>query len=109
MTAELAVGLVGTVLVLAAVLGVGVVAVGQLRVIDAARAGARAAARGEPVPVVQDAARRAAGSAVVVHVRTSGPRVTARVTTTVSVPLPGRPGVPLTAEATVPVERGVAP
>ncbi|MFP5334721.1 MAG: TadE family type IV pilus minor pilin [Actinomycetes bacterium] len=103
-TAELAVGLVGLVLVLAAVLGAAAVAVAQVRVTDAARAGARAAARAEPAAVVSDVARRAAGQEVSVRVRRSGGVVHVRVSGAARLALPGRPAVPVTATAAVPVE-----
>lgn len=59
-TAEAAMALPALVLVLAAGLWAITVVAAQLACVDAARAGARAAARGEPVPAVVAAAIRAA-------------------------------------------------
>ncbi|GAA4350180.1 Rv3654c family TadE-like protein [Angustibacter luteus] len=61
-TAELAVALPAVVLGLAAVLGVGHVALAQLACVDAARAGARLAARGETDARVLAAARETSAS-----------------------------------------------
>jgi hypothetical protein len=103
-TAELATGLVGLVLVLGAVLGTGAVAVGQLRCVDAARAGARSAARGEEPAEVVAVARRLAGAAAQVSTSRSGDLVRVDVRSTVRLPLPGSPSVVLDATAAVPVE-----
>lgn len=67
-TAETAVALPALVLVLAAALWAVTVAGGHLRCVDAARAGARAAARGEPPELVREAVLRAApeGAGVVI-------------------------------------------
>lgn len=55
-------------------------AAGQIRCVDAARAGARAAARSEPDAVVREAARAAAPSGADVAVVRSGDQVRVRVT-----------------------------
>lgn len=67
-TAELAVVLPGVVLVLVAVLLVGAAAITQLRCADAARAGARAAALGEPAVMVTALAADLAGAGARVRV-----------------------------------------
>lgn len=69
MTAEFAVLLPVAVLLLATVLVVAACAGAQMRCADAARAGARAAALGDPDGVVAEVARRVAGdgSQVAVH------------------------------------------
>jgi Flp pilus assembly protein TadG len=71
-TAELAVVLPALVLVVAAALTAVSVLLAQLRCVDAAREGARAAARGEPVDVVRSAAARVAPAAATVAVGTEG-------------------------------------
>lgn len=63
MTAELAVVLPAVTLVLAAVLSVGQVVMAKVACVDAARAGARAAARGDDPSAVRLAASAAAGAA----------------------------------------------
>lgn len=78
-TAELAVALPAVVLVLVAVLLVALAGTAQLRVTDAARAGARAAAAGEPDDRVVEIARRTAGSGVSVSVQREDPWVTVDV------------------------------
>ena len=60
-TAEFAVVLPALVLVLILVVGAGVIGIAQVRVYEAARAGAREAARGEPVHDIEKAAKRKAG------------------------------------------------
>jgi hypothetical protein len=80
-TAELAVVLPVLVLLVAAGLTAVSVLVAQLRCVDAAREGARAAARGEPIAVVRTAALRAApGSAVEVGTGADDVRVTVTAT-----------------------------
>ncbi|WP_460461262.1 TadE family type IV pilus minor pilin, partial [Angustibacter peucedani] len=61
-TAELAVALPAVVLALAAVVGAGQAVMGQVAVVDAARAGARAAARGDDDGRVTALARDAGGA-----------------------------------------------
>ena len=60
-TAEFAVVLPALVLVLILVVGAGVIGIAQVRGDEAARAGAREAARGEPVQDIEKAAKRKAG------------------------------------------------
>jgi hypothetical protein len=103
-TAELATGLVAVVLALSAVLGVAVVGQGQLRCVDAARAGARAAARGETDAAVRELARRLAGAGAAAAVSRTGDLVTVSVRRPVAVPLPGTPRLVVRASAAVPVE-----
>jgi TadE-like protein len=74
-TAELAVVLPTLVLLVAAALMAVSVLVAQLRCVDAAREGARASARGEPVEVVREAAARVAPAAARVDVGTEGDEV----------------------------------
>jgi TadE-like protein len=102
-TAELAVVLPAVLLVLAMCLsGLGL-AVDQLRCVDAARAGARAASRGEPVDAVRAAALVGAPEAAVVSVDVRGDRVTVTVSAAPrSLSLPGLPGP--SAAATAPLE-----
>jgi Flp pilus assembly protein TadG len=71
-TAELAVVLPALVLVIAAALTAVSVMVAQLRCVDAAREGARAAARGEASPVARSAAERVAPAAASVAVGDEG-------------------------------------
>jgi hypothetical protein len=60
-TAELALGLPVVVLVLVAVLTLAAASTAQMRALDAARAGARAVAIGEPGPAVSAAVARVGG------------------------------------------------
>lgn len=83
MTAELALGLPAVVLVLAVVLVTVAAGAAQLRCVDAARAGARAAAIGEAPAEVRAAAARVAGDAAQVSVRPDGDWVTVVVSTSV--------------------------
>lgn len=82
-TAELAVGLPAVVLVLAVALSGVALGLDQLRCADAARAGARAASRGDPPAEVARLAIRAAPSGSRVSVTGA-----AEVTVTVSAPPP---------------------
>jgi Flp pilus assembly protein TadG len=85
-TAETAVVLPVLLLVLASAVAAVVVVGAQLRCVDAAREGTRAAARGEPAAVVQDLAGRAAPAGARVVVTTDGDTVTVTVSAPV-VPL----------------------
>lgn len=88
-TAEFAVVLPAVVLVLALSLGALGLALDQIRCVDAARAGARAASRGDSYAAVTQVARRVAPSQSLVSMTTSGdlvrvsvvspPRVAARL------------------------------
>lgn len=84
-TVELAVGLIGVVLVLALVLLLTAAATAQLRCTEAARAGARAAALGQEDAAVGDVAGRAAGGGAHVDVV----RADGWVTVTVDRPVTG--------------------
>ena len=79
-TAEMAVVLPVLLLVLAAAVAALVVVGSQLQCVDAAREGARAAARGEPVGVVTELAGRAAPDGARVRVSVVGEGVTVTVT-----------------------------
>jgi Flp pilus assembly protein TadG len=83
-TAETAVVLPVLLLVLAAAVAAVVVVGAQLRCVDAAREGTRAAARGEPVAVVHELAGRAAPVGAQARLATDGERVTVTVTAAVS-------------------------
>ena len=98
-TAETAVVLPVLLLVLAAAVAAVVVVIGQLRCVDAAREGARAAARGEPVGVVADLAGRAAPDGAAVDVGGTADQVSVTVAATVSPlgPFPWRVEVSATA------------
>jgi len=77
----------------------------DIRCVDAAREGARAAARGDPVPVVVAAARRAAPAGARVAVSSGGGLVRVSVSSAVAGPLPLRVG----AEAAAGVEQPPGP
>ena len=83
-TAETAVVLPVLLLVLAAAVAAVVVVGAQLRCVDAAREGTRAAARGEPAAVVRDLAGRAAPAGARVVVITDGDTVTVTVSAPVA-------------------------
>ncbi|GAA1651383.1 hypothetical protein GCM10009790_35560 [Georgenia ruanii] len=78
-TAELAVALPGVVLLLLVLLTAASAALTQVRVADAARAGARAAALGEPAGQVSAVAAHLAGRGVAVHVGREGGYVVVEV------------------------------
>jgi secretion/DNA translocation related TadE-like protein len=106
-TAELAVALPAVVLSAAAVVAVGQAAVAQVSCVDAARAGARAAARGDSAARVQQVTREAAGSGVVVDVGTSDAGVTVAVRRRVHLALPHGPAITVRARASAQTEPGV--
>ena len=83
-TAELAVGLPAVVLLLVALLTIASSAIAQTRCTDAARAGARAAALGEPDGAVAATARRLAGEHASVAVARAGEWVTVEVSAAVA-------------------------
>jgi hypothetical protein len=95
-TAELALALPAVILVLGALLGTGQVVAAQLRCVDAARAAARLAARGEPVGPVTAAGQRLAPGGGRVEVAIGAETVTVTVTARVrlgfgaDVPVGGR-------------------
>ncbi|HEX3003803.1 MAG TPA: Rv3654c family TadE-like protein [Angustibacter sp.] len=107
MTAELAVALPAVALTAAAVVAVAQAAVAQVDCVDAARAGARAAARGDSASRVQQVARRAAGGASTeVDVATAGGEVTVAVRRRVRLVLPQGPHVTVRARASAETETG---
>lgn len=83
-TAELAVALPAVVLVLVAVLLVAAAGTTHMRVSDAARAGARAAAAGESDARIVEVARHVAGDTVSVAVSRAEPWVTVQVSAPVA-------------------------
>lgn len=98
-TAELAVTLPALTAILALLLVGAVVGVTQLRLEEAARAGARAAARGETSAAVVDTAQRVAGPAAEVDVTLGAQWSRVRVTARVAGPLAELVSWPLVAEA----------
>jgi hypothetical protein len=86
-TAELALVLPGVVLLLVALLTAAGAALTQVRVADAARAGARAAALGESSAVVSDVARHLAGPEAEVVVDDDGGYVVVEVRAELGGPL----------------------
>jgi hypothetical protein len=86
-TAELALVLPGVVLLLVALLTAASAALTQVRVADAARAGARAAALGESYREVGDLARELAGEEAAVRVSESGGYVVVEVSRDLAGPL----------------------
>ncbi len=110
MTAEAAVALPALVLVLAASLWAVTVTGAQLRCVDAARAGARAAARGEAAEEVRTLVLRLAPEGATVSIRMGAD--TTRVEVVASVGPPFRsplPPVRLRADAVSATEPGVLP
>ena len=108
-TAETAVVLPVLLLVLAAAVAVVVVVGSQLRCVDAAREGARAAARGEPAATVTGLAAQAAPDGARVAVGGAAGTVTVTVRATVS-PLGRLPlRFTVSAAATAAREPGTAP
>ncbi|GAA2035100.1 TadE family type IV pilus minor pilin [Pseudokineococcus marinus] len=108
MTAELGVGLVAVVVVLAALLSVGQAVAAQVRVTDAAAAGARAAARGASEAEAQALATALAGPRATAVVQLGGGRADVVVTAPVDLVLPGAPVVTARGRASAAVEVGVA-
>ncbi len=78
-TAEFAVGLPAVVMVLVVVVLAATAAIGQVRCVDAARAGAREAALGSAAAQVHATAERLAGAGAAVAVTREGPWVVVRV------------------------------
>jgi len=83
-TAELAVALPAVVLVLAALVVVVAAGSAQVRVVDAARAGARAASAGEPPARVDEVVTRVAGPSATATVDEAGSWVTVTVRSSVT-------------------------
>ncbi|WP_245862623.1 TadE family type IV pilus minor pilin [Sanguibacter antarcticus] len=107
MTAELAVALPAVVLVLVAVLVIAAAGIVQLRVTDAARAGARAAAAGETDARAAEIAQRTAGDAVSVSVHRADPWVTVTVAAPVAGGWFGGRGLAASATSTAWLESAV--
>jgi len=105
--AETALVLPAVVLLLACLLGCGTAVTAQVRCLDAARSAARLAARGESGVTVRAAAVAAAPAGSRISVAAGQSTVRVVVSATVRLPLPGRPGVDVSASATAP--REVAP
>jgi Flp pilus assembly protein TadG len=108
-TAEVAILLPGLVLMLAFVLAAGTAVVAQIRCVDAARAGARLAARGEPDGVVRAGARDAAPARARVAVSAGRELVTVQVTAIVAMPLPGAPALQVHGTASARTEHASGP
>ena len=106
-TAETAVVLPVLLLVLAASVAAVIVVGAQLRCVDAAREGARAAARGDPVGTVTALVGRAAPDGAVTEVAVGGGEVRVTVTAPVSPLGPVPFQVSVTAEAVARLEPGV--
>jgi secretion/DNA translocation related TadE-like protein len=104
-TAEVAIAFPAVVLVLAVVLAVGAVMAAQLRCIDAARAGARAAARGQPPAEASAVARRLAPDGASVAISLAGGTATVSVNAPLWLPLPGHPVLTVRARALADVEQ----
>ena len=98
-TAETAVVLPVLLLVLAGAVAAVVVVGAQLRCVDAAREGARAAARGEDAAMVLDLVRRAAPDGAVVTVAVEGEEVRVTVSARMSPLGPVPLGTTVSAEA----------
>jgi Flp pilus assembly protein TadG len=106
-TAELAVAFPAVMLLLATVLAVGSVVLAQVTCLDAARAGARWAARGETAETVREVAGRAAPAGATVSVAQTGTQIRVVVTARVrlrALGLPLGPVSTISATATAPVE-----
>lgn len=106
-TAEAAVVLPVLVLVLAAALAAVAVVTAQMRCIDAAREGARAAARGESDAAVRLIATSSAPPGSSVSVSRSGEFATVRVSASVGLIPELGPSIAVSAEATAALEPGL--
>jgi TadE-like protein len=104
-TAEIAVAMPAVVLLIVAVLFCGSAVVSQVRCVDAARAGARSAARGDPPGEVLAQARRLAPPGARIGVSNGGGDVAVTVRSMVTGGLPGWPGLPVGSTATAMVEQ----
>jgi len=78
-TAEFAMVMPALVALIIVVVGAGAIGLTQLRAYDAARAGAREAARGEPVRDIEQAAQQKAGKNSHVRITTEGEYTAVRV------------------------------
>lgn len=104
-TAELAVALPSVVLVLAVLLTLGQLITAQIRCVDAARAAARMAARGESDARARAAGRTAAPDGAAVALARSGDTVAVEVSIMLRLPLPGGPELPVRASSVALVEQ----
>jgi hypothetical protein len=93
-TAEIAAALPALVVVVIGAVWMVVIAVAQLRCVDAAREAARAAARGEEPAVVSSLAKGVAPDGAIVRIRANGDLVSVTVAVRVPVPLPFGDTVP---------------
>jgi hypothetical protein len=103
-TAELAVALPGVVLLATALVVTGQAVIGEVRCTDAARAGARLAARGEPEPAVRAEAARRAPRGARVSVQVAAGEVRVLVTAPLGGPLPGGGALTMRGSAVAAVE-----
>ena len=105
-TAELAIGLVGVVIVLSGVLSVAQLSLAHVAVTSGAAAGARAAARGDdPAAVTTAATARAGPGSSATTSGGPGGRVVVEVVRPVALLLPGTPSVPVRERASAVVEQ----
>ena len=104
-TAEIAVAMPAVVLLIVAVLFCGSAVVDQVRCVDAARAGARAAARGDPSGDVLAQARRLAPAGARIDLSRGRRGVVVTVQAAVSGGVPGWPGLSVGSSATAVVEQ----
>jgi hypothetical protein len=107
-TAEVAILLPAIVLFLALVLAAGSGAIAQVRCVDAARTGARLAARGESAAVVTSAARAAAPAGADVHVDVGSSTAAVSVRASFAMPLPGVAPLQVHAMAVSQLEQALA-
>lgn len=108
-TVEIAVALPALVLVTAAAIWGVTLAAAQVGCVDAVRAGARAAARGEPLPAVRAVVAGAVPAGARVGVRRGGETTRVDVAVTVRPPmLSGLPALTLRAHALAATEPGVS-
>lgn len=104
-TAELALALPAVLVLLCVVVATGQVVMAQVRCVDAARAAARLAARGEPSAAILATAHEAAPARARVGLYRSGSLIRVDVRAVVRLPLPGMPGIPVQARAVAEVEQ----
>jgi hypothetical protein len=108
-TAETAIVMPAVVLLLTVVLFAGRAVIDQVRCIDAARAGARLAARGEPSTVVAAAVRRIAPAQARMALSDNGSEAIVTVASEARVPLAGWAVLPLRGSATAQIETSLDP
>jgi hypothetical protein len=103
-TAELAVALPGVMLLAVALLVTGQAVIGEVRCTDAARAGARLAARGEPDAAVAAAVARLAPPDAQISIARGATLVRVSVRSPLGSPAPSWAGLTMRASATASVE-----